>query len=235
MTKYKILILILCLTNYLSGQDEFSGQVIDESSGKPVSGATITEFPTTSGTFSDSLGFFKIRSVYKHPTFDVSHKSYKTFRYKSKKRTENNIVVPMTKAIYFIGELNISLGNIDHLIEQSICNYSYIKNTAVIDTNFVLVESYFEYPGDFTCLDSLFLSIIYKDIVNKSILPFGIVDIYFTINEQGYPINPTISREIPELLLRNINRIFELMPQWRPATQRGQNIVSNVTYRIRYE
>ena len=235
MIKYRILILILFLTNYLSGQNEFSGLIIDSVSGNPVSDATIVEFPTSNGTHSDSTGFFTITSVNKHPTFIVSHNSYTDYRYKPKKRTENTILIPMTKAIYLLGELNISIENIDDLLEKSKCNYSINESMGMEDTNFAIIESFFEYPGGWSCLDSLFLSNIYEDIANESILPFGIVDINFTISKQGNPINNTVSREIPELLLDDLNRAFKSMSQWKPATQRGHNIESNVIYRIRYE
>ena len=235
MNRYRILILIFCLSNYLIAQNEFKGQIIDSLSGRPISNANIIEFPTTNGTYSDSMGFFTIVSQYENPTFIVSHLSFIEYRYKAKKINENHIVIPMTKAIYLLGELNISIENIDILLEQSNCNYSIMGNSGIGDTNFVIVESFLEYSGGWSCLDSLFLSNLYEDIVNKSILPFGIVEINFTINEQGYPINITVNREIPELLLADLNTIFESMSQWKPVTQRGQNIAVNVIYRIRFK
>lgn len=226
---------MLFCSNYILGQNVFTGQIIDSITRNPIADATIIEFGTVNGISSDSLGYFKVYYSRQKPSYMVSHVAYKNFDFWLNGTGKNYGMIELTKENYLIGELDLSprkLKKKAKKLKRLQCND--MPSNIELDSNFTIVESLFDYPGGYDCLDLLFVNYFLPKIENSYIKPFGVIDIEFTVDEHGLVSDVFINKEISRHVLEIINNVFDNMLKWEPAQQRDKNILTHATYRLIY-
>jgi hypothetical protein len=73
-----VLLLLLILVNHRISAQEISGTVTDDMTGKPISGVSLSLKGTTTGTATNSIGFFRLTVPNLPAVLVVSHLSYRT-------------------------------------------------------------------------------------------------------------------------------------------------------------
>ena len=62
----------------------------------------------------------------------------------------------------------------------------------------------------------------------------GKVFVTFVINKNGEPVNFRIAKSVDPLLDREAIRVLQLMPNWKPGTQRGNPVSVEYTVPINF-
>lgn len=57
----------------------------------------------------------------------------------------------------------------------------------------------------------------------------------FVINKDGEPVDFKIARRVDPLLDREAIRVLQLMPNWKPGTQRGKPVSVEYTVPINFQ
>ena len=63
----------------------------------------------------------------------------------------------------------------------------------------------------------------------------GKVFVTFVINKNGEPVNFRIAKSVDPLLDREAIRVLQLMPNWKPGTQRGNPVSVEYTVPINFQ
>lgn len=63
----------------------------------------------------------------------------------------------------------------------------------------------------------------------------GKVFVTFVINKDGEPVDFKIARSVDPLLDREAIRVLQLMPNWKPGTQRGKPVSVEYTVPINFQ
>ena len=63
----------------------------------------------------------------------------------------------------------------------------------------------------------------------------GKVFVTFVINKDGEPVDFKIARRVDPLLDREAIRVLQLMPNWKPGTQRGKPVSVEYTVPINFQ
>lgn len=137
---------------------------------------------------------------------------------------------------YIVGEFNLHPDNLVNLLDSLTCDSSTLNDKDEgLDEIFIIVEDLCSYPGGIDCFNHYFLSNLSPYIFTGTIKPLGNLEIYFTIDELGKPVDVMLSKLVPDDFLRLINITFLKMKKWNPATQRGEEVPVTLILKLRYE
>lgn len=234
-SEMRIIGIFICffITSTFFGQKVISGRIYDLNTGKPIKDATVIEYTTTFGAFSDSAGNFNYSSKKKRFVLLVSHVKYQNKRIEVGTKKMNHLDIGLEIERFELGGLDLNLDYLSTILELQ-CEEEYIDIQAP-DSLFTIVESSARYPGALDCLDKHFAMIFYYPIKNAQLNPFGLLQIFFDINEDGIPINIQVDKEVQKKTLALIEQTFNTMKKWKPAEQRGNKILTSFTYRLLLE
>lgn len=238
MVKYTIIIvgLLSISINLLNAQYTIQGRIVDAETGKGIKNASIIIYYTALGCSSDSLGYFTLKSNNKFPNLIASHVGYRNTFFQVAKANKDSIVISMVKNYYIVGEFNLNPDSLVSLLDSFSCDSSTLTDKDErFDQIFVIVEDLCSYPGGVSCFNHYFLSNLSPYIFTGTIKPFGNLEIYFTIDKLGKPVDVMLNKEIPDDFLKLINLTFLKMQKWNPATQRGEEVPVTLILKLRYE
>ncbi len=94
-----------------------------------------------------------------------------------------------------------------------------------------------EVPPEFPGGEAAMLKFIYSNFNLPSASDAnrlsGTVWVQFTIDENGYVLNPTIAKEADSLVGVELLRVVRMMPKWKPGTQNGKpvKVVFNMPFK----
>jgi hypothetical protein len=227
------LIISIFITSVLFGQNEISGKIFDFNTGEPIADALIIEYTTVFGASSDSAGYFKYRSKKKKIILLVSHVNYLTKRIEVNTKKTKHLDIGLESTRYELGGITLKPDFLTSILEFQ-CEKGFSEPLSP-DSLFIIVESAAEYPGGIQCIDKHFAEIFLEPIKNEQLYPFGVLQIFFDINEHGFPTNIQIDKEVQKETLDLIEQTFMTMKKWKPAEQRGCKILTRFTYRLMLE
>ncbi|HEY5918063.1 MAG TPA: carboxypeptidase-like regulatory domain-containing protein, partial [Chryseolinea sp.] len=191
----------------LSQERKVLGRVLDVDTQKPVKNANIVILGTTSGTFSNQLGFFEITiDPSKHKTLVVSHIGFETSEILIP--AEDRIKFSLKKEYILMGQLNLSRYP-RKVIDKE-------QGEPKSDNEVTGIELGATYPNG---LNSFY------DFIGNSLtsqIPEGnqkAFDVAFTINEEGRAVEISIS-DTTASIKNAVIKTFEKMADWTPAMQR---------------
>lgn len=126
----RLLLLFLFSPAFVFSQTRITGKVIDKETQKPVSDVIIHSNSRTSITDSDGQFYFGINHS---ETLYFNHLSYKSFKIQSDS-LPNNGMIYLTPSITELGEVVISPGRAEYLLNKAInnlfANFQKEKTTA---------------------------------------------------------------------------------------------------------
>ena len=222
-------------TNVLQAQYTIKGRVIDYETKEGIKNVNIIQYYTTNGGFSDSLGFFTLKSNSKYPNLLASYVGYKDSFFQVSKENMKAITISLTKNYYLIGDLDLNPDYLLKNIDSLKCDSSYlVQEETDSGSEFMIVEELCSYPGGFDCFNKYFLLSLQPHLVSNSIKPFGELEIYFTIDQSGKASSIMLNKEIPDNFLKVIKYTLIKMEKWKPATQRGENVPITLILKLHY-
>jgi len=208
-------IIVLISNTTFSQERKITGHILDLQTQKPVRNASIIILGTTSGTFSNHLGFFELtvdRS--KNKTLVVSHIGFKT----------SKVLIPEEDKFKFLLEKEFTLLNMVNLslYPKNVINDQQAENE-INSGESAVDESEAMFPGGTNNFYNLIGNLLVKEIVK---MPDSGFTISFTINETGQATNISISdtTQLSEVI---VVQAFQSMPSWKPATQRQNNVAQH--------
>jgi hypothetical protein len=216
----KIAILVL-FANWVHGKDlNITVRVIDEITKKPIRNANVIVTGTTSGTFTNVAGFFKLTISTKLKRFTVSHVSYRTETFEAPKDV-NSFTIKLKRMIF---QFPIDMRDYPkHFDSLELLNKGVILKGPTPDSLHV-VESLADFDGGIkTFLDFLGNNFVYPlDELKKN--TGGLIRLEFTIDKYGdYKSLRCLPDSVGEIC-GELKRILTVIPKWRPAEQRGEPI-----------
>jgi hypothetical protein len=209
--KSKLLAFVFLIPISLFSQErKILGRILDFDTQKPVKNANIVILGTTSGTFSNQLGFFEITiDPSKHKALVVSHIGFKTSEVLIP--AEDRIKFSLKKEYILMSQLNLS-----RYPGKVVTEFKREESESKNDGEVIRIELGATYP--------IGLNNFYDFIGNSltSQIPEGdqkSFDVAFTINEEGRAVGISISDSTASI--RNaVTLAFEKMRDWTPAMQR---------------
>ena len=101
------------------------------------------------------------------------------------------------------------------------------------DSMFITYENHPEFPGgEEARMKFLAENIKYPIIVGHN--PRGTVFVKFCVEKDGRISNVEVVRDVDDRLDKEAIRVIEAMPNWKPATQRGEPICMSFVMPIRF-
>ncbi len=244
---FLLLIIIFISANSIAQKKSIFGQIVDKETHNPLKGASILVIGTTEGTITNDSGYFELSADYKNSIVRISYMGYKSLDIKLTKKKQP--LVELEKELLLFPEMNIGLGEyngpnkysepktnnqaketidefdqeLDEMEEEPVDQqYTIVEGPASffggIDNLYAFFAANFQYPQ--TVLDNKLSGHAY---IKFTVLPNG------SISSIEY-LNSGVSSEIKD----EFNRIFSLMPFWKPAIQRGQNVEQSFIVNIKY-
>ena len=205
---------------------DFSGQVLDEQTKKPVPGASVVIRGTNSGAMSDAEGKFRIQVK----NGDVVQVSYVGMQTQSiVVDGKDNCVVWMKEDVQMMDEMTI-VGYASDGVGAPSVNPDK-KVVAVVDIPkveeeviFQVVEEMPQFPeGMNACMAFLGKNIRYPISAQKAGVE-GRVVVQFVVNRDGSLSDiRVVSGVCPDLDAEAL-RVVSMMPKWNPGKQRGKAV-----------
>lgn len=223
MLKPKLLILALLISiNTFSQERKIIGRILDIGTQKPIKNANIVILGTTSGTFSNQLGFFELTvDAAKHKSLIVSHIGFKT----------SEVLIPAEDRFkFFLEKEYIQLNQLNlNLYPRNLTSElkSELSKTTN-DSDLIVVESGASFPNGMDNFYDFVGNSLTSELSQLNEQGFKIT---FTINENGQAVEILIS-DSTELVKTAVRQTFQKMPNWIPATQRQNNIPQYFTLPI---
>ena len=204
--------------NAMSQERKVVGRIIDHTTQKPIKDVNIVVPGTTTATFTNQLGFFELPAdASKHKTLVVSHIGFKTYELPVP-RTDR-FKVPMEKEHVLLKRLNLNMYPNDSRANEK----QMVQNPLPAEDNVAATESSATFTGGINDFYSYMGNVLAPEIPRTGSKGF---DIFFTINDAGKAID--ISTSDTSTAIRNIvKQTFQKMPDWKPAMQRGNNVVQH--------
>lgn len=167
-----LIVFVFCLS-HVTAQKAITGRLIDADTQKPVSQATVIVVGTTTGTFSNHLGFFQLTIPPGSSELMISHVGYKT----------SKILIPEASPFQIKiqkGVVQLKYFMLDSFVEYDEKNDS----TPSVDSDFNIIERSAEYPGGW----KNFYNDIGKTLKSKEVLsalPDSTVHLFFSVEANG--------------------------------------------------
>ena len=224
--KYPVLVCLIVFTLTASAQERLiTGRIVDKNTQKPIENADILVKGTTSGTVSNSMGYFQLKLNPNYNTLVVSHLSYLMISTQVPESDNfkielEEIYIVLPKVVLSFQPPELSPFQPDTLeidskssreVEQSAGYYGGMEYL-----NYYLTTNY-KYPEG---LDSL---IVGETYVSFEIDITGAVD---SVRIHNDSLNVKMHDQIIEL--------FSTMPNWRPAYQHNIPIRQKFIVPVRY-
>lgn len=213
--KPKLLILALLISiNTFSQERKIIGRILAFGTQKPIKDANIVILGTTSGTFSNQLGFFELTvDPSKYKTLIASHIGFKT----------SEVLIPAEDRFkFFLEKEHILLNHLNlNLYPRNRSNElkSDVPKTKN-DSDLIAVESGASFPNGMDNFYDFIGNSLASELSQVNEQGFNIT---FTINEGGQAVEILIS-DSTELVKAAVRQAFQKMPNWIPGTQRQNNI-----------
>ena len=213
--KSNLLIFVFLIPiSVFSQERKILGRILDFDTQKPVKNANIIILGTTSGTFSNQLGFFEITiDPSKHKTLVVSHIGFKTSEVLIP--AEDRIKFSLKKEYILMSQLNLSRypGKVATDLNRE-------QSEAKIDGEMIAIEVGATYPNGINNFYDFIRNSLTAQIPEANHKNF---DVTFTINEEGRAVDISISDSTASIK-NAVIQAFEKMPDWTPAIQRQNKI-----------
>ena len=218
--------------NSLEEKFVLKGQVMEYSSKKPVSGASVLIQGTTMGTLADKDGRFQL-SVKKGDVLVVSYVGLKTQFLPIEGNT--NLVVWLKGDVQSKEEMVVGANSADSDkkgVEVKIAP----NNKPVVQEGqvFTVVEEMPQFPGGMAeAMKFLAKNINYPAEAQKAKIE-GRVIVQFVVKEDGKVSDAKVVRSINPDLDAEALRVIGLMPEWIPGKQRGKAVAVKYTMPIMF-
>lgn len=205
---------------------------VTDQAGSPIVGASVIIVNSTSGTLTDSEGYFTLK-VNNDQRISVSYVGMKSVELSVKECLEKQIKeVRLASDNDSESQLTIvsqSSGSAPQSVQK-------VASSEIPTTNdvFMVVEQMPEFPGGMSaCLKFLADHVAYpKEAAEKKIQ--GRVIVQFVVMKDGFIANSRVIRSVDPLLDAEALRVIGLMPKWKPGTQRGQAVNVKFTMPITF-
>jgi TonB family protein len=199
------LIVFVFSLSHVTAQKAITGRLIDADTQKPVSQATVIVVGTTTGTFSNHLGFFQLTVPSGASELMISHVGYKT----------SKILIPEVSPFQIKiqrGVVQLKYFMLDSFVEYDEKNDS----TYSADSNFNIIERSAEYPGGW----KNFYNDVGKTLKSKEVLsalPDSTVHLFFSVEANG---DFKLVRTAPEIKIIEEQIIQSThLKKWKSAMQ----------------
>jgi hypothetical protein len=229
-----ILILLITFTCLNSiAQKSIYGRVVDKETQTPLKGAHIIVIGGVKGTVTDDSGYFEFPEEYKNSIARISYTGYKFLDIKLSIKKQP--LVELEKELILYPQMNIGLGEYTGPDKYSEPKANNKENEAIVDQDFTVVE---EPASFFGGLDNLyaFLAVNFqypKTVLEKKLSGYAYIK-FTTLPNGSISAIEFLNDEIPSEIKDEFNRVFSLMPNWKPATQSGQNVEQGFVINIKY-
>lgn len=196
------------------------GQVLEETTQKPVIGANVIIKGTTSGTISDADGNFVIVMPL-GATLQISYIDMKT---KELAVTEELVEKGNPLKVYLQSEKPVKADN------EVVVRYVPKEVASSVHPVFQIVEEMPEFPGGMEELLKFLGKNIKYPVEAQQAKIEGKVIVQFVVEKDGSIANPKVVRSIHPALDGEAIRVISIMPKWKPGMQKGKSV--NVQYTV---
>ncbi|WP_421890667.1 carboxypeptidase-like regulatory domain-containing protein [Marinoscillum sp.] len=227
-----IALLIFVIPSITWSQRRLEVKLVDNSTGDPVENANIVIYGTSDGTVSDSMGLFNLTSKKKKLDLAISHLSYG--RLDTTLQLDLGLQkVSLFPSSWFLDPINLRLGEYsgpETLIPFDSLEYNGQLNrrlNSYTNGEFLIVEDMAEFYGGKENLGAFMASNFkYPSRVLIEKLE-GTAYVLFEVDKEGRTAIESIkiigSGDIDEVRVE-FDKLFEEMPIWLPAYQRGKPV-----------
>lgn len=206
----------------------YQGLVIDAETKAPIYGATIIIEGTTKGTVSGKKGDFSVMAT-PGQVLSVSFVGFTSRRFILPETISTGIVIPLKKEMVELEEIVVVSYAPKEIIPQEEVDLDNVDDTA-----FIAVEEMPEFPGGMMeCMKFLAQNVKYPTICMEKMIE-GRVIVSFTVNTDGSLTDIQEENSPNEELTEEAIRVCKLMPNWKPAKQRGQAVKVRYTIPITF-
>ena len=214
MKRIILTIIVALLVSIVASSQErkIIGRIFDAQTQKPISDTHVIIQGTTIGTFSNQLGFFELvvdSSI--HKTIIASNIGFKTSEVRIP--AANKFKFQLEKEYTVLQKVNLNS------YPQDIVNKQLIEDEVASDKS-IVVESNAEFSGGVTGISGFVGNSLVKE---NLVIPDTGIEIKFTITEKGSVSNILVS-DTSTSVIRAVNKMFQQMPLWTPASQRQKNV-----------
>lgn len=207
---------------------------VTDQAGSPIVGASVIIVNSTSGTLTDSEGYFTLK-VNNDQRISVSYVGMKSVELSVKECLEKQI---KEVRLASDNDSESQLTIVSQSSESAPQSVQKVASSEIPTANevFMVVENMPEFPGGMSaCLKFLADHVAYpKEAAEKKIQ--GRVIVQFVVMKDGSIANARVLRAVDPLLDAEALRVIGLMPKWKPGTQRGQAVnvkfTMPVTFRL---
>ena len=218
--------------NSLEEKFVLKGQVMEYSSKKPVSGASVLIQGTTMGTLADKDGRFQL-SVKKGDVLVVSFVGLKTQFLPIEGNA--NLVVWLKGDVQSKEEMVVGTNSADS--DKKGVEVKFAPNNKPVVQEgqvFTVVEEMPQFPGGMAeAMKFLAKNINYPAEAQKAKIE-GRVIVQFVVKEDGKVSDAKVVRSINPDLDAEALRVIGLMPEWIPGKQRGKAVAVKYTMPIMF-
>ena len=205
---------------------------VTDQAGSPIVGASVIIVNSTSGTLTDSEGYFTLK-VNNDQRISVSYVGMKSVELSVKECLEKQI---KEVRLASDNDSESQLTIVSQSSESAPQSVQKVASSEIPTTNevFMVVENMPEFPGGMSaCLKFLADHVAYpKEAAEKKIQ--GRVIVQFVVMKDGFIANSRVIRSVDPLLDAEALRVIGLMPKWKPGTQRGQAVNVKFTMPITF-
>lgn len=213
-------VIIITLKDYISSNSNqnffVKGKVLDDSTGEPLTGASIIISNTYTGTITDKNGEFSLTADNENISFTVSYIGFKTVTVKV--NDDKYLEIRLKRDVY---KLRLEQ-------QKPKDNKEPVKPDKPVEKDqdevFVIVEDVPHFPGGNQALQEYLASNIHYPKKAKEEGISGTVWVRFTVDENGTIKNVVLDKELYAPLDREALRVISSMPDWEPGTQRGKAV-----------
>jgi hypothetical protein len=236
----KILFFFLCSVSIVSlGQKRsISGTIVDKDTQKTLPNVNIVILGTTSGTITNEDGNFELELKKSNKQIIASHIGYSTTSVEVKGEN-GSLKIELAKEVILLTTINIALGEYtgpnEYVAFDTKIYQETILNKNEGEGDLMIVE---EHASFFNGVQNIYAFFAANFIYPKQVLAEnqkGRIFLEFKIGADGFPFEPKIVLGATQNgVEEEILRVFNKMPKWYPATQRGTRVVEKFVLPILY-
>jgi hypothetical protein len=224
--KYLIVVCLLAFSIKTSAQDRvITGRIVDKETRQPIENANIIVQGTTSGSVSDSLGIFQINLTAGFKSLLISHVSYQLISVQIP--AADKFRIELMEIFMVLPKVMLSLQppELDSLLSTN--NASDYKDVREVEQN----ASFY---GGIEYLN-YYLSTNYKFPEGLDSSVKGSTYVSFRVDTSGAIENVKVHDVLLNVSMKNhLIQLFNSMPTWRPAYQRGEPVAQKILVPINY-
>lgn len=222
--------LLLTIYSVAFGQVEITVKVIDQQTKKPIKNANVVILGTTTGTFTNALGFFKLELTPTQKKIVISHVSYVTEPIDIPENL-SSFTVPLRKTMF---QFPIDLKEYPSKFDSTKIAKKEKKYLNEGEETWMVVEALADYPGGLQGFKDYFgnnFQYPESELIKND---YGLIRLEFTIDKSGDYKSIRCLPDSTGDICNEFKRILTVIPKWTPAEQRGEKVDQEMAFSIWY-